>query len=118
MPICNIILSESVTVPTVEQIDAIRDIVSDKMEIPGRPMNRDHIVVRLLGGSSKSMLGMIEIEIYGERYKERLDRRDEIAYLISKNVSEIMGLDCATWINLVNVGYCRVTSGGDVFYSD
>lgn len=118
MPICYITLSESVPVPTKEEINYVRDIVAEGLNSKSRFLDRNHIVVRIQRGERQFMLGEIEIELFCQLYIRRYFSRDKRAKYISKKISDLLKKDCAAWINMCIVGYSRVTTQGETFFSD
>lgn len=118
MPVCYITLSELVPLPSIEEINIIRDIISENLRSSSRVLDRNHIVVRIQQGERKFMLGELEIEIFAQLYFDRFFTRDKRAKIISQKISKLLSKDCATWITLGMVGYSRVTSEGEVFFSD
>jgi len=118
MPACHITLSEKLPDLTFENIEIIRDIVAEGLDSGARRLDRNHIVVRVNRAQRKSMLGEIEIEVFSQLFVRRFFSRDRRAKNISQKITEKLGFDCATWINMCIVGYSRVTKTGEVFFSD
>lgn len=118
MPSCYVTISEDVHDLTASEINIIRDVVADGLNSKSRILDRNHIVIRVNRSSREFMLGEIEVEIFSQLYIRRLFSRDKRAKNISKILSEKLKYDFATWINMGMVGYCRVTKGGEIFYSD
>ena len=118
MPVCYITLSESVPMPNAEEIDKIRDIVAEGFNSKARFLDRNHIVVRIQHGERKFMLGELEVEVFAQLFLRRFFSRDKRAKFISEQVSKLLNKDCATWINMGMVGYSRVTTKGETFFSD
>jgi hypothetical protein len=103
---------------TDDEINSIRDIVADGLNSRARFLDRNHVVVRVHRSKRVHMLGDMEIEVFSQFYIQRFFSRDLRAKKISGKVSSLMGVDCATWINMSVVGYARVTVAGEVFSSD
>ncbi len=118
MPVCYITLSEKVKFPNDEQLENIRKSIADGLFSSSKYLDKDHIVLRIQHSKRKHMLGEVELDIFAQFYIKRFFNRDKRANKISHLVSEILDADCATWINLSVVGYSRVTTKGEVFYSD
>lgn len=118
MPVCIITLSECSPVLSNTQLSRIRDIVAQGLDSKSRSLDYSHIALRVIPGSRADMLGDMELEIFSQLYIRRLISRDRRAFFISKNVSEYIGVSCATWINMGFVGYSRVTPVGNVYFSD
>lgn len=118
MPTCHITLSEPARSLTEEELLLIRKAVASGLISGARYLDQDHIVTRVHRSHKGDMLGEIEIEVFAQFYLRRFWNRDRRALEISRKVSRIVGLDCATWINLVMVGYARHTVKGQVFFSD
>ncbi len=118
MPVCHITLSESLKDPNTNEINIIRDIVAKELLSDARYLDRNHIVIRIQRSKLCFMLGEVEIEIFAQDDSQRFSSRDERAKNISSQVSKLLKHDCATWINLSNVGYCRVTTTGQEYFSD
>ena len=118
MPVCYVTLSESVPHPNIEEINSIRDIVAEGLNSKSRFLDRNHIVIRIQKGERVFMLGEVEIEIFAQLFLRRFFSRDKRAKFISQKVSELLKKDCATWINMGMVGYSRVTTQGETFFSD
>lgn len=118
MPVCYITLSELTPMPTAEEINCIRDIVAEGLNSKSRFLDRDHIVIRVQSGKRAFMLGELEIEVFAQLYVRRYFSRDKRAKFISERISELLKRDCATWINMGIVGYSRVTTKGETFFSD
>ena len=64
------------------------------------------------------MLGDVELEIFCQFFVRRFFSRDKRAQFISTRVKDLVAFDCATWINMMVVGYSRVTVQGQTFFSD
>jgi hypothetical protein len=118
MPVCYITLSESVRIPSIDEVDIIRDIVAEGLNSKSRFLDRTHIVIRIQQSQRQFMLGEVEIEIFAQLYLRRFFSRDKRAKLISQKISELLEKDCATWINMGMVGYSRVTTEGQTYFSD
>ena len=118
MPVCLITVSECVSRLTDALLSKFRDIVATGLNSKSRYIDSSHIAIRVQSGSRAYMLGDIELEIYSQIYLRRLFSRDKRANYISKCVSDCIGRSCATWINMGFVGYSRVTTEGNAYYSD
>jgi len=101
----------------MDKINDIRDIVAEGMDSKSRLLDRNHIAVRIAEAPRQFMLGEIEIDIFAQFFWRRHFSRDKRANMISTKVSLLLGLDCATWINMCKVGYSRVTKSGESFFS-
>lgn len=64
------------------------------------------------------MLGDLELDIFAQFFLTRFFSRDRRALLISSGIREQMNTECACWINLSIVGYSRVDSFGNAYFSD
>ena len=64
------------------------------------------------------MLADLEIEIFCQFFIQRFFTRDKRAQMISKRAMEVVGYECAAWINLMVVGYARVDLEGKSYFSD
>jgi hypothetical protein len=64
------------------------------------------------------MLGDIEVEVFAQFFIRRFFSRDKRAEHISRRISKLLGIGCATWIHLNVMGYSRVTIDGQSFFSD
>lgn len=118
MPTCFVTVSE-VCAPLDEvALGELRDIIAAALDSKSRRLDRSHIVVRVLRGSRSEMLGEIEIEVFCQFFLRRFFDRDRRAASISRKVSETLGYDCASWINMSVVGYSRVKTSGEAFFSD
>lgn len=118
MPTCYITLSDRFEKKDFEPfIDEIRDIVADGLDSRSRLLDRNHIAVRIESSYRNSMLADIEIDIFAQFFLRRFFSRDKRANKIAKNASELLNVDCATWINLCQVGYSRHTRSGKDYYS-
>lgn len=118
MPVSYITISEQVEDLTSEQLQGIRDIIAEGLNSRARFLDRHHIVTRVLRSQREHMLGEIEIDIFAQFFWQRLFSRDRRAMEISRRVSNLVKHDCATWINMSIVGYSRVTTSGESFFSD
>lgn len=118
MPVCYITLSENCPKLNTQQIRRIRKIIAKGLDSSSRKLDETHIAIRKQYGKSECMLGDIEIDIFSQVYLKRLFSRDKRANFISKHISEYLNCCCATWINMGFVGYSRVATNGDTFYSD
>ncbi len=117
MPVCYITTSESVELEE-SKIDTIRDIVAEGLDSKSRALDRNHVAVRIQRSKRQFMLGEIEIDIYVQFFIRRFFSRDKRARYVSDKISKLVNKDCATWINMSIVGYSRVTTKGETFYSD
>lgn len=118
MPVCYITLSEFVNMPTQDELNIIRDILADGLNSKSRILDRYHIVIRIQRSFRDLMLGDLEVDVFAQFFFRRLFSRDRRATEISKNISKLLNVDCATWINMSIVGYARFTIDGKTFYSD
>lgn len=118
MPTCYITISDELLKLDDESCFSIRDIVADELSSKARMLDRHHIALRLQYARRLHMLGDIELEIFCQRFVRRMISRDTRAQLISARVSALLRKDCATWINMMGVGYSRVTIDGQSFFSD
>jgi len=118
MPACYITLSENRSELTDKQMQYMRRIIAEGLNSNSRKLDETHIAIRTQWSQRKYMLGDIEIDIFSQLYLRRLFSRDKRANYISKKVSEYLNCCCATWINMEIVGFSRVATNGDVFYSD
>lgn len=118
MPVCLITVSECVPELTDIHLSEFRKTVANGLNSKSRPLDSNHIAVRVLFGKRSHMLGDIELEIYSQLYLRRLFSRDKRANYISKSISNYIGRSCATWINMGFVGYSRVTTIGNSYFSD
>lgn len=118
MPICYITVSDIVDTNSIaENIDNIRDIVAAGLDSKARLLDRHHIAIRLTESKRSWMLGEIEIDIFAQFFLRRYFSRDRRANLISSQISKLLTVECATWINLCQVGYSRVDKNGSSFFS-
>lgn len=118
MPTCYVTLSEKLPDLTDEQLFAIRDIVADGLNSKSRKLDRHHIVLRIQRAPRLHMLGDIELEVFSQFFIRRFFSRDRRAEEISARVKDVLHFDCATWINMMVVGYARVTTEGRAYFSD
>ena len=118
MPICRITMSEDIDELNEFQINKIRDIVAEGLLSDARDLDRNHIVVRMERSRRAFMLGEIEIALFAQDDPQRYESRDNRAKNISERISKLLQHDCATWINLLNQGYCRVRTNGETYFSD
>lgn len=118
MPVCYITLSENKPQLTENQVQYLRKIIAKGLDSNSRKLDETHIAMRKQYSSRDCMLADIEIDIFSQLYLRRLFSRDKRANFISKKASEYLNCCCATWINMEIVGYSRVDSDGDTFYSD
>lgn len=118
MPVCSITLSEIVDRIEDENIIKIREIVADELNSKSRFLDKSHIVIRLQKSIRLHMLGDVEVEVFAQLYIRRFFDRDRRAKNISKRISDLLNVGCATWINMGMIGYARVTPDGSIFYSD
>jgi hypothetical protein len=107
-----------VTDLTDEQLQKIRDVVADGLNSKSRLLDRHHIVLRIQRSKRVFMLGDVEIEVFAQFFLRRFFSRDRRAQSISREVSLFLRADCAAWINMGVVGYARVTTRGESFFSD
>lgn len=120
MPTCYITLSdkfENINDDIQPYINRIRDIVAEGLDSKSRLLDRNHIAVRLQSARRDSMLADIEIDIFAQFFWRRFFSRDRRANIIAREVSVLLNADCATWINLTQVGYSRHTQTGEDYYS-
>jgi hypothetical protein len=118
MPICYITISDSINKSyVIGKINEIRDIVAEGLESKSRLLDRNHIAVRIVKSKRQFMLGELEIDVFAQFFWRRYFSRDKRANFISLKVTHLLGYDCATWINLCQVGYSRVTKYGESFFS-
>lgn len=118
MPVCYITLSEKCPQLTDQQLQNLRKIIAKGLDSSSRKLDETHIALRKQCSSRECMLEDIEIDIFSQLYLKRLFSRDKRAAFISQKISDYLGCCCATWINMGFVGYSRVATSGDVFYSD
>lgn len=118
MPVCYITLSESKPELTDEQMQYMRKIIAKGLDSNSKKLDETHIAMRTQLSYRKCMLGDVEIDIFSQLYLRRLFSRDKRANYISNKISNYLNCCCATWINMEIVGYSRVATDGDVFYSD
>ena len=118
MPTCHITLSENIPALSEEQLLSIRDIVAEGLNSGARLLDRNHIVLRVNRGLRSHMLGDLEIEVFCQFFVRRFFTRDRRAQCISSRVKDLISFDCATWINMMIVGYSRVDVQGHSFFSD
>ncbi len=101
-----------------EQRQTLRDIIAKNMSSGARYLDRNHIALRFTEGSRAAMLAGVEIEVSAQFFVRRHLNRDRRAEAISRAASRLLGVSCATWINLAIVGYSRVTVDGKAYFSD
>ncbi len=118
MPTCYITLSEKVPELSEEDLLSVRDIVAEGLNSGARLLDRDHIVLRVHRGLRAHMLGDLELEVFCQFFIRRFFSRDRRAQYISSRVKDLISFDCATWINMMVVGYSRVDVQGHSFFSD
>lgn len=119
MPVLNIVVSEVVAEGFAsETIVGLRAIVAEGVDSAERRLDKNHIVARVLNGSRSHMLGDVELEVLCQRFDDRFEDRDVRAERISAAACSLLGYDVATWIHLVDMGYARVTTDGQRFFSD
>jgi hypothetical protein len=118
MPTCYITISEKAADLSEEDLCCIRDIVAEGLNSGARRLDRKHIVLRLQRSLRAHMLGDIELEIFCQFFFRRFFSRDKRAQFISSRVSALSSLGCATWINMMVVGYARVDTEGRSYFSD
>lgn len=117
MPVCYVTLSEAYMNVSDDDLTFIRRAVAEGLDSKSRRLDETHIALRLNHGLRKHMLGDIELDIFAQLYLSRLFSRDRRANIISSIISEHLNCGCATWINLMYVGYSRVTEKG-IYFSD
>ena len=119
MPVCYITVSNKIgsKEEMQDKVDSIRDIVADGLDSKSRLLDRFHIAVRIQEADRAFMLSDIELDIYAQFFLRRFFSRDTRANKISHAISNLMGVDCATWINLCQVGYSRFTVDGNSYFS-
>jgi hypothetical protein len=119
MPICNMIVADELGLTlSDEQLVAVRKAVAAGLDSSARRLDHTHIVLRVLSGRRAHMLGEVELEVVGQFYLRRFLSRDKRAESISQDVSAVIGVDVATWILLLGMGYARVTASGERYFSD
>lgn len=118
MPTCFVTLSEACPAMDNDMSNTLRDIIAAALDSRARRLDRSHIVLRIVSGRRAEMLGEIEVEVFCQFFLRRFFDRDRRAEMISRRVSESIGHDCATWINMSVVGYSRVKTTGESFFSD
>lgn len=120
MPTCFVTLSENL--PSEAFTDSLRlslrQHVAEGLDSGARSLDETHIVLRVLSGSRRDMLGDVEVEIFSQFFLRRFFDRDRRAERISRALTKELGVDVATWIVMGVVGYSRVTDAGDAFFSD
>ena len=119
MPVCYITISKKVGGKSILEgkENSIRDIIADGLDSKSRLLDRDHIAIRIIESNRSFMLGDIELDIFAQFFFRRYFSRDKRANKISHKIATLLGVDCASWINLCTVGYSRVTNTGESFYS-
>lgn len=90
MPVCYITLSESVPLPSIDEINDIRDIVAEGLNSKVRTLDRNHIAVRVQKGERIFMLGEVEVEIFAQLYFDRFISRDKRANFISHKITALL----------------------------
>ncbi|GMV22071.1 MAG: hypothetical protein AMXMBFR57_20200 [Acidimicrobiia bacterium] len=118
MPTCYVTVSEDSPELSEHDLLSIRDIVAEALNSGARLLDREHIVLRLQRGRRTHMLGDIELEVFCQFFIRRFFSRDRRAEQISARVKDLVSADCATWINMMVVGYSRVDVRGRSFFSD
>jgi hypothetical protein len=118
MPTCYVTLSEKVPDLTEEQLFLIRDFIADGLNSKSRLLDRHHIVLRIQRAPRLHMLGDIELEVFSQFFLRRFFSRDRRAQEISTRIKDLLHFDCATWINMMVVGYARVSREGHSYFSD
>lgn len=118
MPTCYITVSETAPDLSEEDLLSIRDIVAEGLNSGARRLDRNHIVLRIQRGVRTHMLGDIELEIFCQFFVRRFFSRDRRAQFISSRVTTLSSVGCATWINMMVVGYSRVDAEGRSYFSD
>lgn len=117
MPACHITISETIPDLAERDIAMIRDVVAASLRSRAWRLNRDDVVARVQRASRIHMLGEMELEVFAQFDFGRFFSRDKRAQAISTAVAAALRVDCATWINLAMVGYCRVTASGQIAFS-
>ena len=118
MPVCYMTLSEKCPKLDAKKVRNVRKIIAKGLNSHSRKLDETHIAMRIQYGSRASMLGDVEIDIFSQLYLRRFFSRDKRANYISWEVSDYLECCCATWINMEIVGYSRVSTTGDIYYSD
>ena len=118
MPTCYITVSERVPELSQEDLLSVRDIIAEGLNSGARLLDRDHIVLRVQRGVRAHMHGDLELEVFCQFFVRRFFSRDRRAQYISSRVKDLIARDCATWINMMVVGYSRVNVQGQSFFSD
>jgi hypothetical protein len=118
MPTCHLTLAGHVPELCKEEMQAVRDIVANGLNSSARLLDRNHVVIRVQRADREHMLADIEVEVFCQFFVRRFFSRDKRAESISKGIKELLGYDCATWINMMVVGYARATIEGKVYFSD
>lgn len=101
-----------------DQRQMLRDIIAEHLSSGARYLDRNHISLRFVEGGGSVMLAEVEIEVSAQFFVRRHVNRDQRAESISRAVSRLLGVSCATWINLAMVGYSRVSVDGRAYFSD
>lgn len=117
MPVCNIIISSEKIVLSNEQQLKIREIVSKNLNSKAHYLDLNHIVLRIFYANKEHMLAEIECELFAQFYLRRFFDRDYRASKISTEIGKLLDKSCATWINLMFVGYSRFTIDGQLHFS-
>lgn len=118
MPVCYITVSDNIANLSKQQVSQIRQFVARGLDSKSRKLDETHISVRLQQGNRESMLGDIELDVFAQFYLRRYFSRDKRANNISRDISKYLNCCCATWINMGNVGYSRVSEKGKEYFSD
>lgn len=118
MPTCHLTLSEGVPELSSDALTSVRDIVAEALDSGARHLDKGHIVIRVLRGTREHMLADVEIEVFCQFFLRRFFSRDRRAQAISSRAKDLLNCDCASWINMMVVGYSRVTRDGSSFFSD
>lgn len=118
MPTCFLTVSEESGEIDEQKFLTIRKIVAEELTSRARFLDHGHVVLRVVQGRRADMLGQVEVEVFCQFFVRRFFDRDRRAERISRRVSTILALDCATWINMSVVGYSRVTKTGHSYFSD
>lgn len=118
MPVCYVTISEEVEKLDKDQTVFIRKTVASEMNSFFRELDETHISLKFIYSKREYMLGDLEIDILAQFDFHRYFLRDRKAKNISDKISTLLGLNCATWINLNFVGYSRVNKEGEIFFSD
>lgn len=118
MPTVYVTVSENIEFNAELAGPTIRQAVARGLDSRSRRLDETHISLRVQQSSKSLMLGDLELEIFGQFFVRRWRSRDRRAYEIANEVARRLEVECACWINLATVGYSRVTTSGEVFFSD